>query len=188
MKKLILFVMAITISVMTTFGQKVAPVKDTMISATHKSALMEGRRLYLGVNIASSTPPNPYYGLSFEGGVWGTVKPTSIALCVDWLKNDAHSAVNSNDTGRYMVNSSRYLYVGPKVYLTVLNDKSSCWMVYVSPKVNVKNISMSELFEVGINPCYYVGKHLIINLSVCNQFTRTATWNIGGSFGLAIMK
>ena len=191
MKKVILFVLAIAICSTTTFGQKVATVKDTTYSTTipapHKSALMTGRALYFSTCVGSATPPNPVYGLTFEAGVWGTDKPTSLGLDVDWLKQ---SGVTTTDTVTHKSSTTkpRFLYIGPKVYLTVLNDKRSCWMVYMSPKFNVLSLPNSELLEVGINPCFSLNKHFIVSMAVCNQFTRTATWNLGGSFGIVLIK
>jgi hypothetical protein len=186
MKKAALLLLSLTIGFTTTAQSK-------------HSSFIQGRSIYLSVGPETSFPifnkstlQSGCYGWSAEAGFWGITKPTGYSIVVDFLKQDAITA--SGDIAS--INTFKSTWIGIKGYLTLWQNSNTCYMVYAAPKILVSKWEgrSNALFEIGINPCFNINKHILVSLSLCDQIMDVdnnfckSIWNLGGSAGIVILR
>lgn len=163
MKKILLFI-GLTLST-TIMAQDI----------TNKG-LTNGRTIYMYIGNSVSLPPS-IYGYSFEMGIWGKTKPTSIAIIGDFMKT-LNSDINNTS-------------IGLKGYLKISNRKNITYL-YLSPKINLNN--KKGLLELGYNPCFEINKHILLSVSIFDQIINVdnkfdkSIYNPGFGIGLLIHK
>lgn len=158
------------------------------IKRTH-TRFMDGRALFVSGSLSTFTPGYAplTYGSSFEAGVWGTTKSTSFSVVGDFMNN-----IDKKDTTT-SISTSRL--IGLKSYYTFYSTKTSCYMVYLSPKMwyqdevgkgsTKTSMKGSMMLEVGLNPNYQINKYMLLSLSLSNQIYKDGEGQ-GGSFTKSI--
>jgi hypothetical protein len=166
---------------------------DTIKVPVKKSRnVTNGKTPYIYAGVGASMPPYSY-GYSFEAGLWGIESPISFGLTADiGYSGSKSNPSTSKDT--ILVDRKMTHWIGFKVYGTVYQNKSSCYMVYIAPKTDVTHKLTYNLVEIGINPNYTINKHMLMSISLSDQIYNDGNkfdksiWHPGIGVGLVIYK
>lgn len=162
---------------------------DTIKVPVKKSHnITNGKTPYIYAGVGASMPPYSY-GYSVETGLWGIESPVSFGITADLVHNANTYHIKNNDS--VIVDKYMTYWFGFKVYGTIYQNKTSCYMLYVAPKTDITH----GLIEIGFNPNYTINKHMLMSVSLSDQIFQPINnkfsdgiWHPGISVGLVIYK